>query len=356
MKDLIFYLLTGLGLGLAVRDARRRSRRSSTAARASSTSPRAPSRCTACSPSTRPDATGYIACPWVDFLPTDSVNLPVTIKLVRRRGVDWSWRSSSRWRWPCSSGCSPTSSCSDRCASSAALGKVSASVGVMLYLQGVAQLNFGGTGPSAESVLPDGCATATSSASATTTRKAPCSRRLSRSLLGLVLWALFQFTRFGLATRGGGRQREGRGAARLLAAAARRPQLGDRVGAGDAGGDPRRPDPGLAHADRSQRARRRRTRRGADRRAAIDHGRDVGRSRPRCRRRRPSASTRARTGSRASCAPASARSCRSRSIVLVLFLRGKRLPTRGTIEERRLPLSPYPVRLKQHAVVWSTSS
>ena len=32
-------------------------------------------------------------------------------------------------------------------------------------------------------------------------------------------------------------------------------------------------------------------------------------------------------------------------IVLVLVLRGKSLPIRGTIEEKRLPLSPYPVRV-----------
>ncbi len=40
-------------------------------------------------------------------------------------------------------------------------------------------------------------------------------------------------------------------------------------------------------------------------------------------------------------------------IAAVLFLRGKTLPVRGAVEERRLPLSPYPVRITQHAVVWS---
>ena len=40
-------------------------------------------------------------------------------------------------------------------------------------------------------------------------------------------------------------------------------------------------------------------------------------------------------------------------IAAVLFLRGKNLPVRGAVEERRLPLSPYPVRVTQHAVVWS---
>ena len=41
-------------------------------------------------------------------------------------------------------------------------------------------------------------------------------------------------------------------------------------------------------------------------------------------------------------------------IVAVLFLRGKSLPVRGTVEEQRLPLSPYPVRVPQHALVWGT--
>jgi ABC-type branched-subunit amino acid transport system permease subunit len=40
-------------------------------------------------------------------------------------------------------------------------------------------------------------------------------------------------------------------------------------------------------------------------------------------------------------------------IVVVLFVRGKSLPVRGSVEEKRLPLSPTPVRVWQHAVIWS---
>jgi branched-chain amino acid transport system permease protein len=36
----------------------------------------------------------------------------------------------------------------------------------------------------------------------------------------------------------------------------------------------------------------------------------------------------------------------------LLFVRGKSLPIRGTVEEKRLPLSPYPVRLKYHFPIW----
>jgi len=39
-------------------------------------------------------------------------------------------------------------------------------------------------------------------------------------------------------------------------------------------------------------------------------------------------------------------------IALVLFLRGNKLPMRGTVMQQRLPLSPYPVRVWQHALIW----
>jgi branched-chain amino acid transport system permease protein len=41
------------------------------------------------------------------------------------------------------------------------------------------------------------------------------------------------------------------------------------------------------------------------------------------------------------------------AIAAVLFLRGKSLPMRGTVEERRLPLSPRPVRVLPHVLVWT---
>ena len=39
-------------------------------------------------------------------------------------------------------------------------------------------------------------------------------------------------------------------------------------------------------------------------------------------------------------------------IVAVLFLRGHSLPIRGSVEEKRLPLSPQPTRMLQHAAFW----
>ena len=41
-------------------------------------------------------------------------------------------------------------------------------------------------------------------------------------------------------------------------------------------------------------------------------------------------------------------------IVLVLILRGRSLPIRGTVEERKLPLAPYPKRVWQHSLIWGS--
>ena len=41
------------------------------------------------------------------------------------------------------------------------------------------------------------------------------------------------------------------------------------------------------------------------------------------------------------------------AIAVVLFVTGKKLPVRGTVEEKRLPLAPYPRRMWQHTVIWS---
>ena len=41
-------------------------------------------------------------------------------------------------------------------------------------------------------------------------------------------------------------------------------------------------------------------------------------------------------------------------IIVVLFLRGKSLPIRGAVEEKRLPVAPEPKRVFEHAVVWVT--
>ena len=43
-------------------------------------------------------------------------------------------------------------------------------------------------------------------------------------------------------------------------------------------------------------------------------------------------------------------------IIAVLILRGRSLPIRGTVEERKLPLSPYPKRVWQNCLVWGSAA
>jgi branched-chain amino acid transport system permease protein len=43
-------------------------------------------------------------------------------------------------------------------------------------------------------------------------------------------------------------------------------------------------------------------------------------------------------------------------IVAVLFLQGKSLPIRGTVEEKRLPISPTPKRVWQHSLIWTAGA
>ena len=144
----------------------------------------------------------------------------------------------------------------------APLGKVIGSVGVLLYLQGVAQMHFGGTGRQPESIIPDeplqnflNLGSAVPQQHAVGGGHRPGHRH--RAVGPVPVHPL----RAG--DPGRGRQREGRRPARLLAAAPGRHQLGDRRRHRRLLGDRRRSAAGLAHPDRAQRARRRRPRRRA---------------------------------------------------------------------------------------------
>lgn len=143
-----------------------------------------------------PQAT--LVLPWIDILPTDTLNIPVKIGL----GSPWPTVPAILLTLLVAAGLGlmmhflvfrPLRN-------SPALGKVIGSVGVMIYLQAVAQLNFGSVNRRDEGVLPTGTA---------------------RNFLGLgadiavdnfiiagialfvggALTALYQFTRFGIATR-----------------------------------------------------------------------------------------------------------------------------------------------------------
>jgi branched-chain amino acid transport system permease protein len=293
---------------------------------------------------------GSLRLPWVDFLPGKSVNLPVSIKLADG-GVHWMVAFALAMVMAVLIGLLAHFLVFRPLRRAAALGRVVASVGVMLYLQGIAQVNFGGTGRQPSSVLPEGAYT-NFLGLGNNYPKAALFATLIAIALGLVRWVVFRFTRFGLATRAAAGNEKG---AVLLGYS---PQL---LAA-------------LNWVIASVLATL----------AAVLVGRIQGSLTPIGLSALVVAALGAALigglrsimiatwGGLALGAAQTALGVYSSKtwfpsflrtgvrevvplavIVLVLFLRGKRLPTRGTLEERRLPLSPYPVRLKQHAVVWA---
>src|SRR6185369_7906026 len=87
---------------------------------------------------------GMLRLPWVDILPTKSLNLPVSIKLAHK-AVPTPLAFLIAIAMAVVLGLAAHFLVFRPLRNAAALGKVVASVGVMLCLQGVAQLNFGGT-------------------------------------------------------------------------------------------------------------------------------------------------------------------------------------------------------------------
>ena len=139
----------------------------------------------------------------------------------------------------------------------APLGKVVASLGLALYLQGVALLNFGTSYPTPKSVYPN----PNSAFENFLGLGSPFPRNslfafFAAVILGAVVWAVYKFTRFGMATRAAASNEKG---AVLLGYSPQRlaaDELGRRVDARHAGRHPRRPDPGADHAGRADRADR----------------------------------------------------------------------------------------------------
>ncbi len=150
---------------------------------------------------------GYLRLPIVDFLPTRALNVPISIKLSDD-GVSTIAAFAIALAMSVLIGLMAHFLVFRPLRTAAPLGKVIGSLGMMLYLQGVAHLNFGGRGRLPISIVPDGAyrnflglgrpfpeATLWVSAIAI--------------VLGLSLWVLFQYTRFGLATRAGADNEKG---------------------------------------------------------------------------------------------------------------------------------------------------
>ena len=143
---------------------------------------------------------GEFFFPWVDFLPTTGVNIPVKITL------------SDSGTWPMVAslvlallmavglGLGAHFLVFRPLRHAAPLGKVVASLGLALYLQGVALINFGNSFPQPENVVPE----ETIENFLGLGKPYPGSNLYVIGfavLMGFVLWAAYRFLRFGLATR-----------------------------------------------------------------------------------------------------------------------------------------------------------
>ncbi len=297
---------------------------------------------------------GQFFFPWVDFLPTKGLNVPVEITL------------SDSGTWPMTAslvlallmavglGLGAHFLVFRPLRNAAPLGKVVASLGLALYLQGVALINFGNSFPQPRSVVPDEAITNFLGLGKVLPRNTLYVVGFAL-LMGLVVWAGYRYTRFGLATRAAAGNEKG---AVLLGYS---PQtlaainwviasvlgtlavivVGPIAGTITPVGLTALIVPALA--------------------AALIGG----------LRSIPIAVA----GGLALGAVQTLLDVRKASwfdgsfewmqsgvrnflplvvIIVVLYVRGKSLPIRGTVEEKRLPVAPEPKRVGEHAVVWVT--
>jgi branched-chain amino acid transport system permease protein len=144
---------------------------------------------------------GLFRLPWVDFLPTKKLNVPV---LLRLGGAD-----KKMSFWPAFLLAMLTAVMLGAMAhflvfrplrNAAPLGKVIGALGVMLYLQGVALTNFGSENPNPKPVFPKGKVNNILGLGKPISKENIWFAGFSLLVAGL-LWVFFQKSRFGLATR-----------------------------------------------------------------------------------------------------------------------------------------------------------
>jgi branched-chain amino acid transport system permease protein len=139
--------------------------------------------------------------PWVDFLPFKWLNLPVTIRFDAAGGkMSFLPAFILSMLTAVLLGAMAHFLVFRPLRNAAPLGKVIGSLGVMLYLQGVALKNFGSDNPNPRAVFPDGLFR-----NFLGLGKPMSHDRLLFAVfavaIGAALWVFFQYTRFGLATR-----------------------------------------------------------------------------------------------------------------------------------------------------------
>ncbi|MEO5901776.1 MAG: ABC transporter permease [Ilumatobacteraceae bacterium] len=292
---------------------------------------------------------GLLRMPWVDFLPTKWLNVPVTFKLADQ-GIGIWYALVIALLMGALIGLMAHFLVFRPLRNAAPLGKVIGSVGVLLYLQGVAQRHFGGTGRQPKSIIPDKPLRNFLDLGSAVPQNTLWAAAIALAV-GIGLWVLFRFTRFGLATRAAAGNEKG---AVLLGYSPQKlaainwiiaavvaafsavivgPLQGSltpiglsalvvgALGAAMLGGLRSIP-------------------------IATIGGLALG-----------SVQGLLQFWSSKSWFPSFFRTGVREVvpflvIVVVLFVRGKTLPVRGAVEEKRLPLSPRPVRVKQHMIVW----
>ena len=297
---------------------------------------------------------GEFFFPWVDFLPTKTLNLPVRITL------------SDSGTWPMvpslvlalllavGLGLAAHFLVFRPLRHAAPLGKVVASLGLALYLQGVALINFGNAFPQPQSVVPDDAMENFLGLGKVFPRNTVYVVAFA-VLAGLLLWLGYRFTRFGLATRAAAGNEKG---AVLLGFSPQRLAAFNWIIASVLGtlavivvgpiqgtitpvGLTALIVPALAAAlIGSLRSIP----------IAVAGGLGLGAVQTLLDVKKADWFTGSldwmQTGVR-NFLPLLV-------IIVVLYARGKSLPIRGAVEERRLPIAPDPKRIFEHAVVWVT--
>ncbi len=293
---------------------------------------------------------GYIRLPWVDILPTSWLNIPVTIKLSDK-GIPTLPAFAVAVAMAVLIGLAVHFFVFRPLRTAPPLGKVIGSLGVMLYLQGVAQLNFGGSGRQPGNILPDGVYKNFLGLGKAFPKGAVWAVVVAL-IIGVALHALFHLTRFGLATRAAAGNEKGAvllgyspqllaalnwviaSVLATVAAIVVGPITGSLTPVGLSALVVASLGAALIGRLKSVMV-------------AVWGGLALGavQSLLGFWSSKDWFPTFLRSGVR-EVVPLVA-------ICLVLFIRGKKLPIRGTVEERRLPLAPYPVRIKQHLIAWS---
>ena len=300
---------------------------------------------------------GHVQLPWVDVLPTHWLNLPVDCALADH-GLSTPVAFAVAAAMAALLGMIAHFLVFRPLKDAAALGKVVASVGVMLYLQGVAQLNFGDVRRQAHDIVPNG-EIRNFLGLGGTFAASPLWLVAIAVLIGVALWTVFRFTRFGLATRAAADSEKGvvllgyspqsLAALNWVLASLLATVSAILIGSTREVGPLRNGTLSSVALSGLVVAALGAALMGGMRSIMVATwgGLALG-------------AAQALLGYEAtrSWFPAFLRSGVREIvplvvIVAVLLLRGKRLPQRGALEEKRLPLSPRPTRVPQHIGIWS---